>query len=60
MSPKFNELYTDEFIKDIEDIELLNLRVDACAPRRNVSEERRAGTQSDEVAKARKIKSRAP
>ncbi|XP_022800667.1 polycystic kidney disease 2-like 2 protein [Stylophora pistillata] len=60
MSLKLNDLYTDEFIEDIEDIELLNLWVDACARGRNVSEERRAGTQSEGVAQARKMKSRAP
>ena len=58
MSLKFNYLYIDEFIEDIEDIELL--WADACARRRNVPEKRRAGTQSDEVVQAKKMKSRAP
>ena len=60
MSLTFNDLYIDEFIEDIEDIELLNLWADACARRRNIPEKRRAGTQSDEVVQAKKIKSRAP
>ena len=52
MSLKFNDLYIDEFIKDIEDIELLNWWADACACRRNVSEKKRAGTLSDEAVQA--------
>ena len=60
MSLTFNDLYIDEFIEDIEDIELLNLWADAYARRRNVPEKRRAGTQSDEVVQAKKMKSRAP
>ena len=60
MSLKFSDLYIDEIIEDIEEIELLNRWADACARRRNVSEKRRAGTQSDEAVQARKMKSRAP
>ena len=52
MSLKFNDLYIDEFIEDIEDIKLLNRWADARASRRNVSENRRAGTQSDEAVQA--------
>ena len=52
MSLKFNDLYIDEFIEDIEDIELLNWWADACACRRNVSEKKRAGTLSDEAVQA--------
>ena len=52
MSLKFNDLYIDEFIEDIEDIKLLNRWADARASRRNVSENRRAGTQSDESVQA--------
>ena len=52
MSLKFNDLYIDEFIEDIEDIKLLNRWTDACASRRNVYENRRAGTQSDEAVQA--------
>ena len=52
MSLNFSDLYIDEFIEDIEDIELLNWWADACACRRNVSEKKGAGTLSDEAVQA--------